>query len=439
MIDKIIKKKYCRIELITFSSISIGSGNNISTDQDIIRNSLGKPYIPASAIAGVMREALKNEIDYKEYFGEIIINTSASDETEAIESPLVFYDGVLSGDSVYKTSIRDNVSLDDYKYAISGAKFDREIVEPGVTFVTCVEQSFYDDKQKDYIRLIEECFNQGGICFGSKTTRGYGAVKVGSIYEVEFDLRDVEDVKRWIAFNLDEFVLKRDSKIGTRIELESGRRHLRVLELELELVSGILIRKPTTKISEDGGNLPDIEQMTVFMDEEEKPVIPGTTWSGAFRHRMKEYGINTNSDASIFGYVSNGSTESNIKNQKSKLCFSESYISGSKAKVISRNAIDRFSGGTKDGALFTEKLYYGGGTSLKLTWYGNKMNEKDMKALAATLTDLHFGFLAIGGETSIGRGLFRINKVGDDRIKELPDEEVYGKIFDAVKEVFGNE
>ena len=57
-IQKITKKVYYRIEFTLKSPLSIGSGDNSNTDRDIILNSQRKPYIPGSAIAGVVSHAL---------------------------------------------------------------------------------------------------------------------------------------------------------------------------------------------------------------------------------------------------------------------------------------------------------------------------------------------------------------------------------------------
>ena len=88
-----------------------------------------------------------------------------------------------------------------------------------------------------------------------------------------------------------------------------------------------------------------------------------------------------------------------------------------------------------------------------------KMPDDVKKGLAATITDLHFGFLAIGGETSIGRGLFSLTnypivganasmqsaKNQSDMVGELGTadgvhdnpEVVYERILKCVEEVFG--
>ena len=68
------------------------------------------------------------------------------------------------------------------------------------------------------------------------------------------------------------------------------------------------------------------------------------------------------------------------------------------------------------------------------------MPVKERKALAATLTDLHYGFLAIGGETSIGRGLFNITKVnGKEMLPDLAENsaENYKLILSEIEEAFG--
>ena len=138
---------------------------------------------------------------------------------------------------------------------------------------------------------------------------------------------------------------------------------------------------------------------------EEVPVIPGTTWAGAIGHRMKLFYPN------VSKYFGKGGEDGKIR---SKIFFSESQLKNSVSKVISRNAIDRFTGSTVDGALFTEQIYYGGTTVLEI--YFDLYKEIDLdfiKSLAVALSDLHEGLLAIGGGTSIGRGIFKVKKVND--------------------------
>ncbi len=496
--QQIQKKKYYRIELIVESPLGIGSGNSDITDKDIIRDSAGEPYIPATTIAGVVKDILsygvekgkygKTEID--DYFGYVLKESELSKEQlEAIkkdniplakDSVLTFYDARLTESKKYYPSIRDSVSLDEYKTAIKGAKFDMEIIEPGAKFVTFVHQDFYGmSDEEDYATKVVHVL-MDGVLLGGKTSRGYGKVRTDKVEHAEFDMKSVDGLDKWLKFD----IFKYDEWKECARERESFYDYSPEcwkLIIGLEQVGGISIRRYTTDVRKEDQNQPDMEQLTGssendhkdngFEDqnqpdmeqltahgydesgkETEEPVIPGTTWAGAFKHRMAEFGAHTCNDPSgIFGFVEGK------EKRKSCLKFSEPRLHGATSKILSRNAIDRFSGGTVPGALFTEKTWYGGKTDLEISWKyeeykaseekkeDTKMNEsynveskempeEDQKALAATLTDLHMGFLSIGGETSIGRGLFRITHVNNKIIgaKERA-ETVYDLILSEIR------
>ena len=135
------------------------------------------------------------------------------------------------------------------------------------------------------------------------------------------------------------------------------------------------------------------------------PVIPGTSWAGAFRERFLQFSDKNLTDK-LFGFVDEKS-----KNQKkSGIYFSESRLHGGNWKVITRNSIDRFSAGTKDGALYTEKTYYNGKCGLDIFIADSDEFSEYIKILSAVICDLDRGFLAVGGLSSVGRGLFSVEK-----------------------------
>ena len=68
---------------------------------------------------------------------------------------------------------------------------------------------------------------------------------------------------------------------------------------------------------------------------------------------------------------------------------------------------------TKSGALYTERTYYGGETELSLTLPA-KATDIAVAAIGACLMDLDKGYLAVGGLTSVGRGLFKIIGISSD-------------------------
>ncbi|MEG2200179.1 MAG: RAMP superfamily CRISPR-associated protein, partial [Anaerovorax sp.] len=189
------------------------------------------------------------------------------------------------------------------------------------------------------------------------------------------------------------------------------------LELKLKIIGSPVIRRYTANVSEDENYPePDYESLTVIEGKDKKiPVIPGTSWAGAFRSHIekmaKEMGIfppNTaekNRLGLAFGYVDKKTACA----VKSKIIFSESKIKDSEAKLMTRTAIDRFSGGTVEGSLYTERIWYGGTTDLCIEFDGG-IDEYVKQLLACAVLDLDAGILSVGGETSVGHGIFKIDK-----------------------------
>lgn len=432
MSQSVTKKKYYKIEFELAAPLAIGSGDNESTDKDLIRDANGCPYIPASSITGVIRDILtkKDKVKAKEYFGDVEINRGNKEDVSMSESRIVFYDATICEGNP-RVTVRDSVALDDFKTAKKGAKFDMEVLEPGVKFTTFIEQNYTSEANEDYGLEIAKAFLYDRPVFGGKSMRGYGTICNTAVFAKTFDLSISRDVKDWLEFDIYDTGTIWD---GCEIP-DKDVDNVREITMQLKLKGGISIRRYTTKVSKGENSEPDMEQLTV--GKEQIPVIPGTSWAGAISQRMKEFGIKKAERGSIFGFVEGEGKDSKAR---SIISFSESQISGGEFKLISRNSIDRFTGGTVDGALFTEKTYYGGETDLKIGWHSDEsMPDLAKKALAAALADLHYGFLSVGGETSIGRGIFTITKIDGKPVPEPKPEKggkVYQVILNAIEEVF---
>ena len=62
--------------------------------------------------------------------------------------------------------------------------------------------------------------------------------------------------------------------------------------------------------------------------------------------------------------------------------------------------------------------------------YDNEVEDEFLDILAAAITDLHYGYLAIGGLTSVGRGLFSIETINNI---ELSKENPYNQIREILR------
>ena len=52
------KKIYYRYRFETLSALSLGGADSLETDSDVAVDGLGRPFVPASSLAGVFRSTL---------------------------------------------------------------------------------------------------------------------------------------------------------------------------------------------------------------------------------------------------------------------------------------------------------------------------------------------------------------------------------------------
>lgn len=400
-----MKHLYLRTVFELLSPLAIGSGRAENTDCDIAINGCGQPFIPATTLAGIYRSFLSNE-EQQKYFGYI-------EGEKTLQSLVRVYDAVLLDHQTPQILLRDNVRLDEWKTAQRGAKFNYEALDTGTKLTGLIEldKNAWSVELEDKLIKILSALHLGELTLGAKGTRGYGRVHV-EVQRIAFEFPS--QIEKWLDFSpFDETTWKNVATIDLS-KLKSSRDEI-IMKLELELQSGISIREYFTNSSPDEKNSPDYIHIRVNTKDEElgdalpigKPVIPGTSWAGAFRHHFAKLGDkNIHTCDSLFGYVN---TKQKERAFKSRIRFTESVLAGGTWKKMTRNAVDRFSGGTKDGALYTEWRYFGGKCELEIRLRKPLTDEK--RYLAASLMDLHFGLLAVGGLTSVGCGIFKITSL----------------------------
>lgn len=397
--NPVIKKKVYRVELNLVSPVCVSSGYEGMTDSDVIRDYDGNPFIPGTSLAGAFRDYAN---DKKMLFGD--------DKADGKMSPLFISD--LTFDGPVNIDYRDSVALTDDKTSEDGAKFDFEVVE-------CKDAHFFmeltvrdKDSESTFNAAINEIFKgiqRHEIRLGSKKTRGYGIIEIKDIFWNEYSgdgyLNYAEcynnncDYSQWREYTLEPA----NDKQWVHIEVPLKQR------------GGISIRRYL--IQTDGysdENLPDYESLTNSNNES---VIPGTSFSGAIRHRIYEIlkTIKKENPQDIvnemFGYVGTDGS------QKSRIVIDETVIEGAQELVTVRNSVSRFEGATVNGALYKEKTYVSGKLALKFSidnyYLINAFAKGELwkiELILLAVKDLQNGFLAVGGQTAIGRGLFKKDK-----------------------------
>lgn len=392
--NSVVKRIVYRVKLLFVSPISVSSGYEGMTDSDVLRDYDGNPFISGSSIAGAFRAYVQSKNNRNDIFG------FANDEDGKM-SPIFISD--LKFDNKVINDIRDSVALDDNKITKEGAKFDFEVLQGNSKGYFYIELTIREkDNEELLVSALNEIFNGihlKEIRLGSNKTRGYGIIDIDQIKKREFTKNNFLNYKDCYSENAwnNEPKYKLDY---------STKGHWMCIEVPLRLKGGISIRKYAVR-----KGAPDFEHMT----DHGSPVIPGTSIMGALRHRIKEiikeldeyssYGLYPNKMIDeMFGFVSG--KDAHI----SGVIVDEMVIEGAKALEMTRTGISRFENSARNGALYKEKTYGDGVFTLRLSVCRENPNvEWIIGILLLAVKDLQNGFLAVGGQTSIGRGIFEAN------------------------------
>ena len=132
-----IKEKiYYMLEIENTSPLSIGGGIDDVTDSDILKDSKGNPFIPATTLAGVMLHYLNTD-EQKVFVPKIAIKANNKTREINVLSPFFVSDAQITKNT--GISIRDGIKVDENKITIDGNKYNVEILEAGSEFTFRME------------------------------------------------------------------------------------------------------------------------------------------------------------------------------------------------------------------------------------------------------------------------------------------------------------
>jgi len=392
-----VKKILIKAVFELASPLCVSSGNEGNTDKDVIKDFNGDVFIPGTSIAGALRQYL-TESEHKKVFG--YTEKLDTGETVSVESALTVYDAEIKNPP--QIGLRDGIALDDFKITIPKKKFDYEIIETGaqVTFRFQFKQQDSDPDLTKYLKRLILAIERGDIRFGSKKNRGLGRLKLTKsddgkfeIYKSEFTK---ENIRKYFEFDWE----KMDKwELGTN-DGQADKPKYKKMTIPLKLSGGISVRTYSAK--------PDAPDYT-HIKCNGQPVIPGSTWNGAIRHRTKEIlfelGVSACKTESLLDDIF-GAKSGDPNASASKIVFSESIIEGGVDVPMTRNKIDRFDGSTMDGALYSEVSHFGGTCDLEIMLIDDESTKWVWGLMVLVIKDIQHGFLSVGGQTAVGRGLF---------------------------------
>jgi len=380
-------------EIELLSPTLIGCGMDENSDIDVLKDSEGKVFIPATSLAGVLRHHIKLNDPYKDKL-ELFWGSSMGEEdpSKLRQSSIKIDDLLPEGEP--SIVIRDGVKIDSKKgIAEDMGKFDYEIIERGAKFNLNIEITLDgndDDFKRQMLATIVNLLKNEKIRIGAKTNSGFGRIRLINENLYEFNFSKKEDVLKWLK---QEFSSPTQLTNPFKINQKTF-----TISADFIIKNSLIIRSYNFD-----PDVPDIEHLK----SNGKPVLPGISIKGAIRARaeriVKTLGKPEKIITDLFGYVEKGTKNA----KKGKIIVEETILEEYPEEVQTRIKIDRFTGGVIEGALLETKPLFRGKNSnvlnLKITIHNYQDYEAGLMLLV--LKDLWTGDLPIGGEKAIGRGV----------------------------------
>lgn len=423
--------------------LSVGSGEkNITTDALVITDVNGLPYIPGTALAGIVRHAIGEE-EAREFFGF----QGTGKKPDGRGSEIIFSSAQMVGgngkviDGLQKIDfttnffryfkslpIRQHVCIESNGAAKKTGKFDEQIVFKGTRFCFEIEMVSEGKNESLFDKVIDQLhFNTFRVGGGSRC--GFGEIKIVSCKTAKLNLLEESDLDAY----LEKSSSLADDDFWDKKGTENRKKDLSNswVEYRLELTPDDFFLFGSG-FGNDKADMAPVAETFIEWDkqtgkckfQENNILIPASSVKGALAHRTAFYynkinglfadtpntkakvGSNNLAVKTLFG------SDDSDNPQRGKVLFSdiiEVPKTKLETKILQHVSIDRFTGGAVNGALFTEEVVCGDNQPYTFKLMVEKSAIKDeaiRKAFHLALRDLTIGMLPLGGGVNRGNGCF---------------------------------
>lgn len=436
-----------RLVIETTSPMVISSGERETAfDNALARDANGLPYIPATAIAGVWRSLIAKQnaklanVWFGTQQGRSFLQITPAIIHNANNQPLygLIQPEIIDNDTVFKRLSqnvphhRDRVAINDRGVAKDTAKFEQITLPSGLRFSTTIKwhelQGSNTEQRLSELQQLLQAWADRRVAFGASTRNGLGQIKVVASDHKVFDLQQGPNAA------LEMQTTSRVVPTGLGLKLTAKHENL-LADIPLEALdtwrcgsgSVLLGKAPTTG---SVGIISYSEPALVWHNnqahwQEHKPVLCGSSIKGILAHRLAfhfrrhtQIFAEQMADAShdewqkrpdelgdLFGFIADTHDDS----RAGILYVDDSPIEYKHTVLRTHNAIDRFTGGVMNGALYTEELLYQPSFRVRL-WLAQEatLSPALKSALIDTLNDLTEGLLPLGAGSGRGNSLVQL-------------------------------
>lgn len=414
----------------------------------------GRALLTGATLAGALRSYIaKRDADKTQYlFGDVYDDPEQTGTVEKrSEESLVLVDDALS-DQRPLTELRDGVAIDSTtRTAEDEKKYDIELLAAGteftLSFELLVRKKQTDTELIQLFALALDGLAQGHIRLGKRKRRGFGECRVTSWRVHRYDMQSAKGVCDWLNHSDQSKCLAGPDIFALLGVAPLAHPNLAFcLEATFWLDGSLLIRSaPDSADSADAVHLHAKRITGNKKEADSSPILSGTSAAGALRARALRI-VNTVAATAVqgdntlttgqgahpvlrlvhilFGYRPKDKQDKTPM-WASRLQVDETHIQKPLSLVHTRVKIDRFTGGSFPGALFSNEPIWGAEETqivLRLSLddsiipppirleNGEEQEhfkpdlEAEIGLVLLLLKDLWTGDLPLGGESSVGRG-----------------------------------
>lgn len=429
----------------TTSPMAISSGRReTGFDTQLARDANNLPYIPATSFTGVWRHLTQSVLGKElvnRWFGDLQLNAKEADAPKLqihhgllLNSQSQVVLGLLSQASIEQDDLlqrlqdvrphyRDHVRINDRGVATEYGKFDKILLPKGVRFCVDVRWQGDDSHEAEWLEL-QKLLSHSQFALGSSTRNGLGRFKIVANHSEKVSLT----ANPTAGEKLIKFIRRTDLPVKRDLDQEQ-RQAFANLELSaLDVWRCGKGSRPLGQVSDHTDTFvysePFVEwkgQQAIWQDKPQA-VLCGSSIKGILAHRLAYHYRRLSGD-----FVENMEQASHKDWQKrpdelrellgddsqeeerqyaGRLIVEDAVIANVKPTVRTHTSIDRFTGGVRYGALYSEEVLWQPSFNLKLHIVPNTTISPLLKeALAATLDDLKEGLLPLGAGSGRGNSL----------------------------------
>lgn len=406
-----------RLTLVT--ALHLGGGSSDAVDMPVLRDGrTGAPLLPGTTLAGALRNALADRlVGYSEREPDEVSGLFGGrrGDDDGSQSPLIVFDAIGALPVGAGFEVRDGVAISPSTgVAEDHKKYDFEVLPAGTMFHVRVDLLVSPEANEEALLATLaaslDALSHGDNGFGARRTRGLGKVRAEWTAK-RYDLSTRQGWLGWARSDHKPILPTSLTSIhdtmaaarkGAQVEHLSDVRSLVMITLKLRVEHDILVRSTGAT-----PNDPDISHMR----SGGVPILPGSSLAGVMRaqalriaklvrapHGDAERWINR-----LFGPRFEGRRAAPGFNPRaSRLRVGEAMIKKSRPQRQARIAIDRFTGGVVDSALFDEQPEVGGHFDLTLEL--REPHPGELGLVLLVVRDILDGRLPVGGTSSVGRG-----------------------------------